>query len=126
MVLVGLGAAGRAGNASAAGRAAVVFLFNAVDDAFRDGIGDPRVLAEADDDEAHGVCPGFAPMRFDDTGGRAGNGLLDDGDDQLAFWFAVDRDDCAVELFNFNTRDPPCAAGPPPKASPVADPGSDG
>lgn len=82
IVLLGLGAAGRAGNASAAGAG---FLFNAVDDALRDGKGEARAL-DAPEEEAQGVCPGFAPMRFDeDGGGRAGNGLLEDGDDQLAF-----------------------------------------
>jgi len=121
MVLVGLAAAGNAGNMSAA----AVFLFRVVDDALRDGMGDARVLVEADDD-AHGVWPGFAPMRFDAAAGRTGNGLLDDGDDQLAFWLAVERDDCAVELFSLSTLDPPWAADAPPSARPVADPGSEG
>lgn len=102
MVLLGLGAAGRAGNASDA----LVFLFKAVDEALREGNGEARALAAAEDD-AQGVCPGFAPMRFDDVGGRAGKGLLADGEDQLAFWLAEDREDCAVELFNFSTREPP-------------------
>jgi len=103
MVLVGFGAAGSAGNAFAAGAA---FLFKVVDEAFRDGSGETRALV-APDDEAQGVCPGFAPIRFDDGAGRAGNEVLDDGDCQLAFWLAVERDDCAVELLSFSTLEPP-------------------
>jgi hypothetical protein len=77
MVLVGLAAAGRAGNASAAALGRLVTL---VDDGVRDGKGEGRALEAADEEEAHGVCPGFAPMRFADfAGGRAGKGLLDDG-----------------------------------------------
>ena len=129
MVLVGLGAAGSAGNASAS---TFFLVLSDVDDATRDGIGDTPVLlaaaglADDEDDDAHGVCPGFAPTRFDDAAGSAGNGLLDDAVDQLAFRLADERDDCAVELLSLSTRDPPCAAVPPLSASPVADPGSDG
>lgn len=121
MVLLGLGAAGKAGNASDAG----AFLFKAVDETLRDGIGETRTL-EPPEEEAQGVWPGFAPMRPPDAGGRAGNGLLDDGDDQLAFWFAVDREDCTVELFSFNTLDPPWPAVAPFSASPVDPPGNEG
>lgn len=56
MVLVGLGAAGRAGNASAI--ALLLLLANPVDDAVRDGIGDTPVLRAAaglDDEDIHGV-----------------------------------------------------------------------
>jgi hypothetical protein len=125
MVLLGFGAAGRAGKASFA---TLGFLFNVVDEALRDGIGEARALAAPDDEEegAQGVCPGFAPMREDDAGGRAGNGLDDDGADQLAFWLADDREDCAVELLSFKTLEPPCADAPPLSADPVADPGKDG
>lgn len=102
MVLLGFGAAGKAGNASDAG----AFLLNVVDDTLREGKGDARTL-EAPEEEAQGVWPGFAPMRAADDGGRAGNGLLEDGDDQLAFWLADDREDCAVELFSLSTLEPP-------------------
>jgi hypothetical protein len=122
-VLVGFAAAGKAGNASAA---LLGFLFKATDEVLRDGSGDVRALAAVEEEDAQGVCPGFAPMRLEDAAGSAGKGLLDDGDDQLAFWLALDRDDCAVELFNFNTLDPPWADGPPLSADPVADPGKDG
>jgi hypothetical protein len=120
-VLVGFAAAGNAGNASAA---LLGFLFRAADEVLREGSGDVCALAAAEE-EAQGVCPGFAPMRFEDAG-SAGKGLLDDGEDQLAFWLAVERDDCAVELFNFSTLDPPWADGLPLSADPVADPGRDG
>lgn len=79
IVLVGLGAAGRAGKASA--RLALTRAFVpvtidvAVDVVARDGSGELRA---PDDDVAHGVCPGFAPIRLDEAVGRAGNGLLDD------------------------------------------------
>lgn len=81
-MLVGFAAAGSAGNASAA---TFGFLFKAAEEALRDGSGDVRALAAADDEEAQGVCPGFAPIRFAEAAGRAGKGLLDDGEDQLAF-----------------------------------------
>lgn len=119
-VLVGFGAAGSAGKASA-----TLLLFNATDDVARDGMGETRRDAE-DEDAAQGVCPGFAPMRFDDDAGRAGNVLLDAALFQLACLLTADRDDCTVELFNFNTLDPPCADGPPLSDWPVADPGRDG
>lgn len=45
---------------------------------------------------------------------------------QLACLLTADRDDCAVELFNFNTRDPPWADEPPPSDKPAAAPGNDG
>jgi hypothetical protein len=64
IVLLGLGAAGSAGNASAV---VFGFLFRAVDEALRDGNGEGRAL-DGPEEDAHGVCPGFAPMRFDDTG----------------------------------------------------------
>jgi hypothetical protein len=121
MVLVGFAAAGKAGKAS---DAALGFLwFRFVDETLREGIGEARALgaAEEEEDGAHGVCPGFAPMRLDDAGGRAGNGLEDDGADQLAFWFADDREDCAVELLSFNTREPPCAGAPLFNAEPGKD-----
>jgi hypothetical protein len=81
-------------------------LFRAVDEALRDGSGEGRAL-DGTEEDAHGVCPGFAPMRFDDAGGNAGNALLADGEDQLAFWLAVEREDCAVELFSLSTLEPP-------------------
>ena len=115
-----MGAAGSAGKASAR-----LLFFNPVDDVARDGMGEARGDAE-DDDDAHGVCPGFAPIRLDDAGGRAGNMLLDAVEFQLACLLTADRDDCAVELFSFNTLDPPCAVGPPLSDCPVADPGRDG
>lgn len=129
MVLVGLAAAGSAGNASAR----LAFLLTFDDDDADDGAApregadeaDGRALPAADEDDAHGVCPGLAPMRLAGVG-NAGNGLLDDADDQLACWLAVERDDCAVELFNFSTRDPPRAADPPLKACSVAEPGNEG
>jgi hypothetical protein len=125
-VLVGLGAAGSAGNASA--MLALFFLFRATEDVARDGMGDTRVLAA--DDEAHGVCPGFAPtLRPDDAAGNAGNGIPPDEDAvlfQLACLLTAERDDCVVELFSFKTLEPPCADGPPLKESPVAAPGSEG
>lgn len=65
-------------------------------------------------------------MRLADAGAKAGNGLLAEGEDQLAFWLAVEREDCAVELFNLSTLEPPWAVEPPLSASPVAEPGSDG
>lgn len=102
MVLVGLGAAGSAGNASAV--LALLLIF--VEDAVREGRGDAR-LFDVDDDDAHGVWPGFAPIRAEDGAGRAGKILLEDVVDQLACRLADDREDCAVELFNFNTLDPP-------------------
>lgn len=103
-VLVGFGAAGNAGNASAR-----LLLFNATEELARDGMGEIRGDAE---DAAHGVCPGFAPTRFDETAGR-GNVLLDAALFQLACLLTAERDDCTVELFNFSTLDPPCADGPP-------------
>lgn len=121
MVLLGFAAAGRAGNASDAG----AFLLNVVDETLRDGKGEARIL-EAPEEDAQGVWPGFAPMRPPDAGGRAGNGLLDVGDDQLAFWLAVDREDCAVELFSFNTLEPPWPAVAPFSARPVDPPGNEG
>ena len=76
MVLVGLGAAGKVGKSSVA----VILLLKPVEEGVREGIGEGRALAA--DDEAHGVCPGFAPMRFADAGtGKAGK---DDVEDQLA------------------------------------------
>jgi len=123
MVLVGLAAAGSAGKASAVG--ALLFAFTFVDEATRDGMGEGRALVAVEDDEAHGVWPGLAPIRPDGAG-RAGNGLLEDEEDQLACWLAVERDDCAVELFNFSTREPPRAVEPPFKACSVAEPGKDG
>lgn len=127
IVLVGLAAAGSAGNASA--RLAFLLVLNDDDDgtAPREGVdeGEARALPAADEDDAHGVCPGLAPMRLAGVG-NAGNGLLEDADDQLACWLAVERDDCAVELFNFSTRDPPRAADPPLKACSVAEPGKEG
>jgi hypothetical protein len=126
MVLVGFAAAGSAGKASAP--VLGFLLFSVVDEALRDGMGEARALGAAEEDEdAHGVCPGFAPMRLDeDAGGSAGKGLDDDGADQLAFWLAEDREDWAVELFSFKTLEPPCAGVPPFSANPVADPGRDG
>ena len=119
-VLVGFAAAGRAGKASAP----TGFLFTFVDDATRDGMGEGRALVAADE-EAQGVCPGFAPTRPAGAG-RAGKGLLDDAFDQLACRLAVDRDDLAVELFNFSTREPPRTVDPPFNACSVAEPGSEG
>jgi hypothetical protein len=122
MVVVGLAAAGSAGKASANfcldpddALAAGVLLTGAV-------VVRTLAVPAEDGDAAQGVWPGLAPTR-PDGGGRAGKGLLDDAVDQLACWLAVDRDDLAVELFNFNTRDPPCAVAPP---IPGAEPGSDG
>jgi hypothetical protein len=122
-VLVGFAAAGNAGNKSAP---TLGFLFKAAEEVLREGSGDVCPLAAAEEEEAQGVCPGLAPMRFEEAGGRAGNGLLDDGEDQLAFWLAVDRDDCAVELFSLSTLEPPWAEEPPLSADPVAEPGRDG
>lgn len=123
MVLVGLAAAGRAGNASAR----FGFLAMLDDDATRAGVdeGEGRALVAADEDDAQGVWPGLAPIRPAGVG-KAGKGLLDEAEDQLACWLAVERDDCAVELFNFNTRDPPLAVDPPLKACSVAEPGNEG
>ena len=81
MVLVGLAAAGSAGKASAADAFLLTFTF--VDEATRDGIGEGRALVAVEEDEAHGVWPGLAPTRPDGAG-RAGNGLLEDEEDQLA------------------------------------------
>ena len=117
-VTVGLGAAGSAGKASAR-----LLFFKAVDEVVRDGMGEARGDAE---DDAQGVCPGFAPMRLEDAAGKAGNMLFDAAVFQLACLLTADRDDCAVELFSFNTRDPPCAVGPPLNDWPVAEPGRDG
>lgn len=116
-VLVGFGAAGSAGKASAR-----LLLLNVADDVARDGMGETRGGAE---DGAHGVCPGFAPMRLEDGAGSAGNILFDAAAFQLACLLTADRDDCAVELLSFRTLDPPCAVGPP-LDWPVAEPGSDG
>ena len=120
-VVVGFGAAGSAGKASPS-----PLLFTATEDGVRDGMGETRGDADEEDAAAHGVCPGFAPMRVDDAAGRLGNMLLDAAGFQLACLLTADRDDCAVELFSFNTLDPPCAVGPPLNDWPVADPGSDG
>ena len=79
MVLVGLAAAGRAGKASAR----LLFLVTFVDEATREGAGEGRALAAAEEDEAHGVCPGLAPTRPAGVG-KAGKGLLEDALDQLA------------------------------------------
>ena len=105
MVLVGFGAAGNAGKAFAR-----LLLFNATDELARDGMGEMRGEAE---EAAQGVCPGFAPTRFDEAAERAGNVLLDAALFQLACLLTAERDDCTVELFNFSTLDPPCADGPP-------------
>ena len=59
MVLVGLGAEGSAGKASAALLA--FLLFSATDDDARDGMGE--TLGAAVDELAQGVCPGLAPAR---------------------------------------------------------------
>ena len=103
-MLVGLGAAGSAGNASAplmGARDVTPTDTLAVD---RDGT---AVLRAPDEDVAHGVCPGFAPILLDDdAAGSGGNGVLDDDVAQLACRFTLDRDDCAVLLFSFNTLDP--------------------
>jgi hypothetical protein len=50
MVLLGLAAAGRAGNASDAG----AFLLNVTEEPLRDGRGEARALADAEE-EAQGV-----------------------------------------------------------------------
>lgn len=121
-VLVGLAATGSAGNPSAR---LLLLLFSPTDDVARDGMGETR--GDAEDDPAHGLCPGFAPMRLDDAAGSAGNMVLFAAAlFQLACLLTADRDDCAVELFSFNTRDPPCAVGPPLSDCPVADPGREG
>jgi len=108
---------------------ALLFLFSATEDVARDGMGETRVLAAVEDD-AHGVCPGFAPtLRPDDAAGRAGKGIPPDNDAvlfQLACLLTAERDDCVVELFSFSTLEPPCADGPPLNDSPVAAPGRDG
>jgi hypothetical protein len=70
----------------------------------RDGSGEAWTLAA--EEAAQGVCPGFAPIRLEDAG-KAGKGLLADGEDQLAFWLTVDRDDWAVELLSLRTLEPP-------------------
>lgn len=101
MVLLGLAAAGSAGKASATLACLLALLAATV----REGAAEARGLAVVE--EAHGVWPGFAPTRPDGAAGRAGNALLDDALDQLACRLADDRDDCAVELFNFSTLEPP-------------------
>lgn len=132
-MLVGLGAAGRAGNASAI--ALLLLLASPLEDTVRDGAGDTPALrtgAGFDEEDIHGVWPGLAPMpppppRLDEpAAGKAGNGLVDDVVDQLAFLLACERCDCAVELLSFSTLDPPLVAVPPFSASPVAEPGNDG
>jgi hypothetical protein len=88
-VLVGFGAAGRAGKASAVLLGAL--LLSATEEVARDGIGETR---ELDVDVAHGVCPGFAPMRLDDVDAESGgNGLLDDAVAQLACRLTADLED---------------------------------
>jgi hypothetical protein len=130
MVLVGFGAAGSAGNASAELLDLGGALFNVVEDETREGTGDAREAAP--EDEAHGVCPGFAPIMLCDCLGAArdddasGGNILLDVVDQLACLLTAERDDCAVVFFNLSTRDPPCAAEPPPKDKPAAAPGSVG
>ena len=80
-MLVGLAAAGRAGKASA--RFGFLPIFD--DDATRAGVdeGEGRALAAADEEDAQGVWPGLAPIRPAGVG-KAGKGLLDDAEDQLA------------------------------------------
>ena len=100
-------------------------FFDAAGVAARDGMGETRVLVLVDD-EAHGVCPGFAPIRLDDAAGNGGNSPFDEALFQLACLLTDDRDDCAVELFNFSTLEPPCAARMPLSDCSVALPGRDG
>lgn len=92
MVVVGLGAAGRAGKASAI--AALFFLAKPDEDATRDGMGETPVLragAGLADEDIHGVWPGLAPIpppRLDEAAaGNEGNALLE-AVDQLALRFA--------------------------------------
>jgi len=64
-------------------------------------------------------------MRFVEGAGSGGNGLFEDVVDQLACLLTAERDDCAVEFFNYNTLDPPRAAEAPP-TGPAAAPGREG
>jgi hypothetical protein len=122
IVLVGLGAAGREGNASA--ETGAFALFTATEGVARASIGEGRVLDETD--EAHGVCPGLAPIRLEDADAdRGGKGVFDDAPAQLAFLLTAERDDCAVELFSLSTLEPPRDARLPLSDDTVA-PGNDG
>ena len=123
-VLVGFAPAGRAGNASE--RSLEVFLASDTWEETRDGTGEGRANTGG---AAHGVAPGLeAPTRLPDPAtpnDNGGKGLLLEAEPQLPCLPTAERDDCAVELFNFKTLEPPCAAEPLLNESPL-EPGRDG
>ena len=103
-MVLGFGAAGRAGKAS---------LFGVVDLGFDDvdaGIGGTGKTRD-DEEVTHGVAPTLpAPVLFVDEGGIAGKGFAFTAPPQLRCLLTADRDDCAVELFSLKTLRPPLPA----------------
>lgn len=106
---MGFAAAGKDGNASEAVLVAVFGGGGLI--CGREGAGDERVDTAG---VAHGVAPTRpVPTRFADAAApdcTAGKGLGLAAFPQLPCLLTAEREDCAVELFNFSTLLPP----PPP------------
>lgn len=131
MVVFGLAAAGKAGNAVSAG-VVVVDDDNVANTGGRefgrdDGRDEEEWLVDGPS-HAAALRPALpALVDDDDAAGIGGNGFAVAALPQLPCLLTADREDCAVEFFSFNTRWPPlpAPAAEDPGSTPLG-PGSDG